>query len=365
MPFARPTLTEIIARIEGDMSSRITGPSSILRRSMLKILARVYGGAIHLVYGFLSFLKDQLFVTSADDEYLEQQAAEYGIRRKDADKATGEASITGSNGFSVPAGTQLQSPDSQIYITDEEVIISGGIADLSLTAQTGGANGNQDAGTVLTFISPIPGINTSATVDSNGITGGVDSEDSDDLRARTLTRKRQPPHGGASFDYESWALEVPGVTRAWAFSGYYGRGTVGLAFVRDNDENTIIPNSEQREEVRQYIISHTDPLTGVEIGIPLTAEEGFYVLEMSLQSLDFDIDIYPNNATIRSNIEAQLENLIFEKGGPGETIYESDKISYIMKAAGLTASRLNTPDGDTGIAVNKIPVLGTVTFGDY
>lgn len=365
MPFARPTLTEIIERIEGDMLSRITGPSSILRRSMLKILARVYGGAIHLVYGFLNFLKDQLFVTSADDEYLEQQAAEYGIRRKDADKATGEASISGTNGYTVPARTELQSPDGQIYKVDEEVTISGGVADISLTAQVGGSDGNQDAGTVLTFVSPIAGINTSATVDSNGITGGVDVEDSDALRVRTLARKRQPPHGGASFDYENWALEYPGVTRAWAFSNYYGRGTVGLAFVRDNDENTIIPNSEQREEVRQYIISHTDPLTGAEIGIPLTAEEGFYIIEMSLLSIDFDLDIFPNNNTVQTNIRAQLANLILEKGGPGETIYESDKISYIMRAAGLTALRLNTPDGDTAIAVNRIPVLGTVSFGDY
>jgi len=73
MPFARPTLQEIVDRIVSDIQSRITGATTLLRRSILRVLARVYAGAVHLVYGFLEFMKDQIFVQSADAEYLEKQ----------------------------------------------------------------------------------------------------------------------------------------------------------------------------------------------------------------------------------------------------------------------------------------------------
>lgn len=365
MPFEKQTLTEIVERIEGDMSSRITNASSILRRSMLKILARVYGGAVYLLYGYIDFLKDQLFALSADAEYLVDIGSEYGITPKAASKASGEVSVTGTNGSVIAALTELQSSDGEIYLVDEEATIAGGVATLSVTAQSGGVDGNQDAGTVLTFVSPITGVNTSATVDSNALSGGLDAENTEELRERVLSRKRQPPHGGADFDYESWALEVSGVTRAWSFPEHQGIGTVGLAFVRDNDEDTIIPSPDQMEEVRQYIIEHNNPVTGLLVGIPVTAEPGFFVIDLTLQTIDFDIDISPNNSTTRSNVTTQLGDLIIEKGGPGMILYESDIISYAKKAAGLVAIRVNTPSGDTGVSAHHIPVLGDITFGEY
>ena len=61
MPFTRPSLTNIVDRIENDIITRLPDVGTLLRRSMLKILARVTAGSIHLVYGYLNFLAEQLF----------------------------------------------------------------------------------------------------------------------------------------------------------------------------------------------------------------------------------------------------------------------------------------------------------------
>jgi len=44
--------------------------------------------------------------------------------------------------------------------------------------------------------------------------------------ARYIDLYRQPPQGGDLFDYIEWALEVPGVTRAWCNPLGMGTGTV-------------------------------------------------------------------------------------------------------------------------------------------
>jgi hypothetical protein len=56
--------------------------------------------------------------------------------------------------------------------------------------------------------------------------------------------------------------------------------------------------------------------------------------------------------------------LIVKEGGPGETIYENEQNSAIGAASGVIAYRINS-GADIGIAVNKVPILGTVTFGNY
>lgn len=365
MPFERPTLQEIYDRMVSDIQTRVENSESLLRRSILRILARVYSGAIYLLYSYLNFLKNQLFATSADAENLELIGSEFGITRKAATFASGEATATGTNGVNIPSGTQLQSPSGNFYVVDEDVAISGGFANVEFTASSSGTDSNDDASISLTFVTPIAGINTTLTVDSNGITGGVDQESDDDLRDRILTRKRQPPHGGAEFDYETWALEVSGVTRAWSIPQYQGVGTIGLAFVRDNDTSTIIPNETQRAEVRDYIVQHTDPLTGLEVGIPVTAEPGFFVLELSYLSIDFNIDLLPNNSSVQSSVQTNLDELLVEKGGPGQTIYLTDITQAVGKATGEITHKLNSPSADIAIPVNRIPRLGTITYGDY
>ncbi|WP_185057714.1 baseplate J/gp47 family protein, partial [Pseudomonas brassicacearum] len=87
---------------------------------------------------------------------------------------------------------------------------------------------------------------------------GVARESLESLRARVIRSYRIIPHGGSAQDYETWAMECPGITRAWWRGSYLGPGTVGLFVMRDDDPQPI-PNAEQLEEVR----AHIEPLRPV------------------------------------------------------------------------------------------------------
>jgi len=364
MPFERPGLQTIVDRIANDFEVKINGANSFLRRSVLKVMATVYAGAIHLVYGFLGYQADQLFALKADTENLELIGNEYGIERKAAVKATGAAQATGTNGVVIPAGTELQSADGNVYVTDEAVTIAGGVADLELTAYTAGADSNDDGGITLTFVSPIVSVDSTVIVSAEGLTGGSDIEGDDDYRLRILARKRLPPHGGAGFDYEAWAKEVSGVTRAWAFPQYMGAGTIGIAFTRDDDAS-IIPSLSERETVYDYIIEHEDPSTGEVIGIPVTAEPGFFVIELFEFAVSMTINISPNTSAVQAAVIQQLEDLFYREGGPGETIYLSEISEAISLATGEEKHTLISPVADITAAVNQVHILGTITFNDY
>lgn len=364
MPFTRKSLQGIVDQIVSDFQTRITGATSLLRRSVLRVIARVNAGAFHLLYEYLDYQARQLFATTGDEAGLETIASEYGITRNAATYAVGSGTTTPcTNGVVIPASTQLISTDDQIYETDEDVTVAAGAATVAFTAIVAGADGNDDAGITLTFVSPIAGVNTSLTVDADGIYDGADEETDEELRARVLARKRQPPHGGAEFDYETWALEVSGVTRAWTFPLYMGVGTIGVAFVRDDDDS-IIPNAPQMAEVRAYIVEHEDPGTGKIVGCPVTAEPGLFMVTLTLQAVNFEIAIYPNTAAVRDAVEDALTDLIVREGGPGEMIYLSEINETISLTSGEEHHRLDSPVVDV-TAVNKVHVLGTVAFTSY
>jgi uncharacterized phage protein gp47/JayE len=365
MAFNRPTLQQIAERILSDFQSRITGAGSLLRRSFIRVVAKVYAGAIHLLYGFLTYIKDQIFATTADTNNLDAHGNEVGVIRTEAVKATGQGTATGTNGIAIPANTELQSGEGLIYIVDTAVTIAGGIATLDLTAQLAGNDGNEDGGVELTFISPIANVNTIVTITTDGITGGIDEETDDDYRDRILARKRTPPHGGTEFDYENWTKEVSGVTRVWITSAYQGAGTVGVAFVRDNDTDSIIPSESEIATVRSYLISHTDPITGETTGIPVTAEPGLFMITVSLYTVDFTIKIYPNTTTVQNSVTTRLEEFINAEGGPGQTLYYSRISEVISSAASEERHEIVTPVGDVTASTTQVHVLGTITWQDY
>lgn len=360
MPFERPKLQTIIDRIEADISARITKNASLLRRSVLKVLARVYAGAVHLLYGFLDFQARQLFATTADKRGLEIIGNEFGITRAAATKATGSGTATGTNGKTITAGSEIVSSDENKYTIDITVVIAGGTASVDFTASVANIDSNDQSGITLTFTNPIAGINTNVTA-STAIEGGTDEETDDEYRERILQRKRQLPHGGSEFDYETWALEVAGVTRAWSFPLFNGLGTIGLTFVRD-DDLPIVPDAAEVTEVQDYIISHTDPATNKEVGIPVTAEPGLFVYAPTLLSVFITVAIFPNNATVQAQITAEIENLILRQGGAGQTIF----ISQIDEAISLAQDELRhvmaAPTVDSTATNAQVHELNEITF---
>ncbi|WVR18344.1 baseplate J-like protein [Bordetella phage PY223] len=349
MAFQRPTLTEIIDRTFSDLTSRLNLQGALLRRSVVGVLARVLAGTSHMLHGHLEWIAKQAIPDTAD-EWLPRWASIWGIARKEAEFASGNVSFVGTiNGTIIPSGTIVKRSDGVEYETQSDATVSAGAATATVRALQAGSAGNTNAGTALALVFPIAGVNSAATAAAGGITNGSDVEGDDSLRARMLARIQQPPHGGADFDYKAWALEVPGVTRAWVYPLHLGPGTVGITFVRDND-TPIIPDPAEVQAVQDHI----DALR------PVTAEA--VVFAPVAEPLDFTISVTPATAAIKAAIEAELRDLLARESEPGGTLYLSRINEAISIAAGEFDHTLVSPSADVVKATGHLAVMGAITW---
>lgn len=349
MPFARPTLAELIDRAAADIEAGLPGADARLRRNNLAVLARMHAGALHGVYAYLDWLSQQLMVDTAEVVFLDRYAGIWGVLRRPAAFASGVVTVTGTTGVVVPAGTSLQRSDGAQYASTSDATLAAGTAAVPVAAVVAGAAGNADTGTQMAFVQPIAGVNTAGLVASGGITQGSDAEDDAALRARVLARIQQPPMGGAAHDYVAWALEVPGVTRAWCYPLELGVGTVVVRFVRDDDAN-LIPDSGEVATVQAYIDALRPVTAQVTVTAPVAAE------------LDLSIQLTPNTVAVRNAVQAELADLLRREAQPGGTILLSHLREAISVAAGETNNVLVSPTADVTHTANQMPVLGDITW---
>lgn len=349
MAFSRPTLQEIITRVQADLVSRLSLAGPVLRRSVVYVVSRVIAGASHLLHGHLEWNARQILPDQSEAEFLTRAANLYGIARIAAAYAGGDVTFTGTDGATIPAGTLLQRADGTEYETDADGTIAAGSATVGVTAVVAGADGNADAGTALSMVSPIASVNASATVAAGGISGGTDAETDDALRVRLLERLRDPPHGGSDSDYVRWAKEVAGVTRVWVSPLELGLGTVVVRFVRDGDAD-IIPDAAEVAAVQDYIDERRPVTADVSVAAPVAVP------------LDFTISVVPDTAVVRAAVEANLEDLLTREAEPGGEILLSHIREAISVAAGESDHVLSDPVADVQANTGEIFVMGTVTW---
>lgn len=251
MPFPRKSLAGLTADTEENLAIE-TGEDDRFPASDRLALARSVGGGLHGLYGYIDWVSRQIVPMTADEDKLIEHADWWGVRRKAATAAEGRILFKGTAGAVVPVGTVLQRKDGWEYVVTlpAEITIEG-VAETSSVAVKAGANGNCEEGTPLSLAATVSRVQGTATAMTFSL--GADEETVEDLRARLADRVQEPPMGGAVHDYRRWALEVPGVTRAWAWANWVGRGTVGVAIVADRQAGSIIPDQALVAKVQAYI----------------------------------------------------------------------------------------------------------------
>ncbi len=351
MSFTRPALQDLVDRAVADITSRLEGADATLRRSNLNVLAKTRAGGNHELYGYLDWMFRQLFPDTAESEYLLRWATIFlEVPQKQATFAAGQVSFTGTNGAVILAGTVLQRTDGAEFTTDADVTVAAGVALVSVTALVAGVAGNTAGGSSLSLVSPVSGVAGTATVGTGGLVNGLDIESDDSIRSRLLRRLSQPPQGGADFDYVTWTLEVPGVTRAWSYPKYLGGGTVGLCFVMDGAPGGLIPDAATVSAVQAYIEARCSVIAAVTVFAPVAVP------------LNFTIQLTPNTAAVQTAVQAELVDLLSRENAPGGTILLSHIRQAISSAAGETDSALVAPAANVTLPAGQISVMGAITW---
>ncbi len=370
MPWSTPTLRAVRELVRDAVNASLPGADANVPNSVLRVLSDNQGALCHLTLQYVDWLSLQLLPDTAETEWLDRHGqiwlvnADGSTGRKMATLSTGTAQFQGLvDGTVIPTGTQLQSAvglpinfasaNSVVTFETLEDITTSATAPVTgnIRAVDAGSFGNLPDGTSLAMSPTIPGV--SSTAIAYDVTGGTDTETDDELRARILQRIRNPPMGGAQADYVSWALAVPGVTRAWA-AVEQGIGTMTVRFTMDDlrADNDGFPLPQDIAAVGAYI----DKMR------PVTVKDCFVAAPIK-SFVDLTIaGLNPNTDECKAEIEAQLQDMLFRMAAPGQTIYSAWISAAIMQAPSVISFDLVTNDDFVMPNIGSMAVLGTILY---
>lgn len=353
MPWRRPTLGEIATRIRTDIEA-LVGKFPTPGR-MFDVLAILSSRLNHGAQGHLANVMATALINKCTDEAVLRWARVFNVPPRAGSKSSGDAQFSAPVYASVPVGTIVKAGDAEFVVLSSVWLLS--IITVSIEAVEPGAAGNVATGESIVLQSPVPGVETEGLIDAGpsgaGTTGGTDVESVEQVRARLLRRYKNPPRGGADGDYVSWALEVPGVLRAWEYTARTTARTVDLLFVVEveGDLNAwTIPNATQITAVQDYLNAKAPSTVTVTVSAP------------TAQSITLDITLAPDDANTRAAVESSLKQMYSREASPGGTIPRSVVLAAISDAAGETDHALNTAGDIVASSADHLPEHSGSTF---
>lgn len=379
MPFKRKTLSELRDENRNFLQAELKNVGALLRFANLRVVADMDAGMAHLHYGYLDYIALQSNPFTATGENLAGWMALKRVYRKPASAAKSkDVKAVGTANRVIPAGTILNRGDGYQYTVATEIKIQdsgeghGGITavlpDVTDDVTGGGANGNADAGTVLTLDVNIAGVEAQLTL-IEAATGGADIEDEEAFRSRGLLSWQEPPQGGSDTDYKKWALEVSGVTRAWVKRRLNGAGTVGVYIMCDGNLNDGFPvGTDGISQLEDWgaVKASGDQLSVADHIYPLQTDTAIiFVCSPIRKTIDFEIaGIKDADSTVVSNIKNAITTLFFDESNPDGTgkIDLSDINKSISNVDGTKGYILNSPSSNITFSIGEIPLLGEVDF---
>jgi uncharacterized phage protein gp47/JayE len=370
MPWSTPALRDVRSLVRDSVNASMPGADAGVPNSVLRVMSDNQGALCHLTLQYIDWLALQLLPDTSEQEWLDRHGqiwlvnADGSKGRKLATLSSGTASFLGLvDGAVVPAGTQLQSGVNMPvgFQSNNNVVTFETLEDITtymaapvngnIRALDPGSFGNVDSGTSLSIASTIPGVEGIATVIQ--LHGGTDTETDDELRARILQRIQQPPMGGDLDDYVLWALQVPGVTRAWS-ANEMGIGTITLRFLMDDlrADNDGFPYPDDVTTVSNYINQKR----------PVTVKDCF-VLAPIKRFIDITIaNLVPNTTEAQAEIEQSVREMLFARAAPGQTIFAAWVNYAIMSAPSVQSFDLVTTADYVMPTVGHMAVLGTIYY---
>jgi uncharacterized phage protein gp47/JayE len=363
MSFFIPDLKTLSQRTRNAFVAAGSGLDAWVWPNNVYVAAKVFAGIVHLMFARLKWIDKQRFVHTADDEeQIGLHGAEYGIGRKAASFAQGYVEVPLLHPDAVSAGTIFTRSDGIQYRATQTVApiehAISGVVRVPVICTTVGKIGNALAATPLTStLVNSAGELVAPYVADEGIGQGADIEPLEQWKARILDHKRRPPMGGAEYDYEKWALEMPGVTRVFVKGNAFGPGTVGVWPLMDGTYPFGIPQEYDIEAIQEYIDARKPVTAYVFVQAPIP------------DCIDVVVNgVVPDTPQTRSAVAAELLAVFLRMthpGLPGKPFVL--RHSWLEQAvSNATGEQFN--DGVSAPATNLefpagvVPCLRSVTF---
>jgi len=375
MPYPRPTLSDLRARVASDITSGLPTADGLLRFSNLQITGKAVAGLAYLNYGYLDWIAKQGVPYTASGEFLYAWGAMKNVYPKSPTVASGAVTFPGTPGVIVPAGTQVVRSDAATFTTQASATVgTDSTLVVQVTADLAGEAGNTPVGGLMTLGTSITGVQSTGAVTAV-ITGGADQELDEAFFGRMLAAYQSTPNGGSDNDYVNWALDVPGVTRAWCMPNGFGTGTVVVYSMLD-DANAAyggfpqgtngISSSDNRATSGnlaagdQLIIANS-----VYIQQPVTAMV-YHCAPIAAPIAWTITGLIGASTATRTAVAAAISGVLFDQGAPladGSSVDVSDVGAAISAIAGTQGFVITSPVANIPNTLGHLPTLGVITYG--
>jgi hypothetical protein len=220
MAIVIPTTAEIAAQNVANFESELGQTIPLNDVAFYRVLSAIEAGLSTAQYKHAIDRIAQTLALTATGDDLDRIGENYGVFRKAAVANVSIINQPATNGTSIPVSLDYVSDASNLrYINDATVIAGVSGADLTVTCEIAGSDGNLTSGDTLTIGRQIAGITSTTATFVSTVTEGVDRETDEAYRRRVLTEIRTVGGGGNAADYRTWAEEVTSVFRAFPFSG--------------------------------------------------------------------------------------------------------------------------------------------------
>ncbi|HAG3149567.1 TPA: baseplate J/gp47 family protein [Salmonella enterica] len=359
MPYQQPSLSQLIIQTQQDVEQHLPGSLPGSRETTVHAIAYAQAGLSAMEHEHLAWISRQIIASDADEDELLKHCAFWGVIRKQPNRAAGPVNLAYYDTANLAADTRLQRADGALFRVSKAISGNAGTVQAVLEAVEPGLAGNCPEGTILTFVTPVAGIQSEAIVAPGGLTGGANVESVAELLSRLLFRVQNPPSGGTAYDYVRWAREVPGITRAWCLPRLNGGGSVGVAFVLDNNPD-IFPTETDIKRVQDYIAGHRDPATGYMTGSP----EGIIVnmVKLTPKRVNFQIRIAPKTPENQAAVKKALSTLFYNEAKPGDVIFVSAYVRAISGVMTLNDFELRSPSESSSASNTELLTLGDIEW---
>lgn len=294
--------------------------------------------------------------------FLDSHAAVRGMKRKAATPASGEVTITGQAGTTIPQGSVFATastsdayPTVSFATTVEAVIGQNGTVTIPIVCTEAGTVGNTAAETIIFNGSGVVGI--TSVLNAEATEGGTDEETDDALIARIdeYDKNLSDSFVGNASDYRRWAMSVDGVGNANIIPPTDDSGIIVIALTdkTGNPASTAIC-----EAVYNYIMSPDDMyarLAPINAAIIVMAAINVAVTIRATVEIDAETDIAEVSRAFLVNLESYMPEAMADA-----------EVKYTRIAAALSRTdgvidykdlEIAENDGDPDYGTANIPIL--------
>ncbi|GMO30774.1 MAG: hypothetical protein Pg6A_20230 [Termitinemataceae bacterium] len=219
MPISIPTINELRTEFLSNIESELNINTPDNEKSYNRVLATVEAMIAKLIYLYCADRAKEAFARTASLDGLKVIGEGYNIIQKPLLRWSGKLEFPFIPYQALLPGTVFVSSTGSKYITKQNYYAGAdGFVNPIVEAIEGGQRNNINTGTLLEIQTPIVGAGLNAIV-TDIITVGAEAEDIEDFRQRILNAQQSERGSGTASDYRIWAQAVPGVKRAYPFTG--------------------------------------------------------------------------------------------------------------------------------------------------